>query len=100
MFNNSYDAGTVVVGGDTGVAFTGGKQLANRPLENGEFTFNVYDAKDVLVTSGTNDADGTITFNGITYDMAKLNADKASGAAMETAGEDGSTVYRYIYSHH
>ena len=98
VFNNSYDAGTVVVGGDTGVAFTGGKQLANRPLENGEFTFNVYDAKDVLVTSGTNDADGTITFNGITYDMAKLNADKASGAAMETAGEDGSTVYRYIYT--
>lgn len=97
-FNNSYDAGDITVGGEDGVEFVGGKELANRPLEDGEFTFNVYDANNARVTSGTNAADGTITFGGITYDMAKLNADKASGAATATTNDDGSTVFEYIYN--
>lgn len=97
-FNNSYDAGDITVGGEDGVEFVGGKELANRPLEDGEFTFDVYDANDVWATSGTNAADGTITFGCITYDMAKLNADKASGAATATTNDDGSTVFEYIYN--
>lgn len=97
-FNNSYDAGDITVGGEDGVEFVGGKELANRPLEDGEFTFNVYDANNAWVTSGTNAADGTITFGGITYDMAKLNADRASGAATATTNDDGSTVFEYIYN--
>ena len=97
-FNNSYDAGDITVGGEDGVEFVGGKELANRPLEDGEFTFDVYDANNDWVTSGTNAADGTITFDGITYDMAKLNADKASGAATATTNDDGSTVFEYIYN--
>lgn len=97
-FNNSYDAGDITVGGEDGVEFVGGKELANRPLEDGEFTFDVYDANNARVTSGTNAADGTITFGGIVYDMAKLNADRASGAATATTNDDGSTVFEYIYN--
>lgn len=97
-FNNSYDAGDITVGGEDGVEFVGGKELANRPLEDGEFTFDVYDAKNAWVTGGTNAADGTITFGGIIYDMAKLNTDKASGAATATTNDDGSTVFEYIYN--
>ena len=97
-FNNSYDAGDITVGGEDGVEFVGGKELANRPLEDGEFTFDVYDANNAWVTSGTNAVDGTITFGGIIYDMAKLNADKASGAATATTNDDGSTVFEYIYN--
>lgn len=97
-FNNSYDAGDITVGGEDGVEFVGGKELANRPLEDGEFTFDVYDANKDWVTRGTNAADGTITFGGIIYDMAKLNADKVSGAATATTKDDGSTVFEYIYN--
>ena len=97
-FNNSYDAGDITVGGEDGVEFVGGKELANRPLEDGEFTFDVYDANNDWVTSGTNAADGTITFDGIIYDMAKLNADRANGVATATTNDDGSTVFEYIYN--
>ncbi len=97
-FNNRYDAGDITVGGEDGVEFVGGKELANRPLEDGEFTFDVYDANNGWVTSGTNAADGTITFGGITYDMAKLNADRANDVATATTNDDGSTVFEYIYN--
>ena len=96
-FNNSYDAGETTVGGNADVALTGVKQLANRPLVEGEFTFNVTDAKGGFVTSGTNGADGTIRFGAITYTTEKLNADAAAGIATRVAGEGKAATYTYVY---
>ena len=96
-FNNSYDAGETTVGGNADVALTGAKQLANRPLVEGEFTFNVTDAKGNFVTSGTNGADGTIRFGAITYTTEKLNAAAAAGIATRVAGEGKAATYTYVY---
>lgn len=96
-FNNSYDAGETTVGGNADVALTGVKQLANRPLVEGEFTFNVTDAKGNFVTSGTNGADGTIRFGAITYTTEKLNAAAAAGIATRVAGEGKAATYTYVY---
>lgn len=64
-FNNSYDAGSVDVGGDGAAAIKAHKTLIGRPLEAGEFSFNVVNTLDDAakpVTSGTNDAQGDIAF--------------------------------------
>lgn len=100
VFDNSYTADPVIVGGgeDADVTFVGTKELANRPLENGEFTFNVTDAKGNLVMSGTNTADGTIVFGNVTYDVEKLNNDVAAGIATRTAGEGKAATYTYQYT--
>lgn len=102
-FANSYDAGSITVGGEgANVTLSATKQLANRPLENGEFTFNVANVKDpeAVVLSGTNTADGTIAFDGsIAYDMEKLNEDVAAGLATRTTDpETGADTYRYQYT--
>lgn len=55
----------------TSVAFTATKQLENRDLKAGEFGFSVYSADadfnegNDVVASGTNTADGTISFDSI-----------------------------------
>lgn len=102
-FDNSYDAGSITVGGEgADVTLSATKQLANRPLENGEFTFNVANVKDpeAVVLSGTNTADGTIAFDGsIAYDMEKLNEDVAAGLATRTTDpETGADTYTYQYT--
>ena len=66
---------------DTGVAFVnsyeplatqlvleGTKTLTGRTLKEGEFSFVAKDASGAVVTTGTQSADGTITFRPITYD--------------------------------
>ena len=100
VFDNSYTTNPVIIGGgeDADVTLTGTKELANRPLENGEFTFNVTDAKGNLVMSGTNTADGTIVFGNVTYDVEKLNNDVAAGIATRTAGEGKAATYTYQYT--
>lgn len=92
-FDNSYDAGDVVIGADGEVQIKATKQLANRPLVDGEFHFVVRDQNNNLVVEGTNDADGVVTFDPITYTTEKLNADVESGIATL---DDG--VYTYQYS--
>lgn len=102
-FANSYSAGSITVGGQGGVALTGTKQLTGRPMVAGEFHFNVTNAKDqtkpaAVVATGTNAADGTITFTGIEYTTEKLNNDVAAGlATVDRAGKDGD-VYTYTYN--
>lgn len=102
-FTNSYSAGSITVGGQGGVALTGTKQLTGRPMVAGEFHFNVTNAKDqaepaAVVATGTNAANGTITFTGIEYTTEKLNNDVAAGlATVDRAGKDGD-VYTYTYN--
>ena len=96
-FNNSYDAGSVDVGGDGAAAIKAHKTLIGRPLEAGEFSFNVVNTLDDAakpVTSGTNDAQGDIAFEPISYTMEKLNNDVADGLAVRAP--DG--VYTYAYA--
>lgn len=96
-FNNRYDAGSVDVGGDGAAAIKAHKTLTGRPLEAGEFSFNVVNTLDDAakpVTSGTNDAQGDIAFEPISYTMEKLNNDVADGLAVRAP--DG--VYAYAYA--
>lgn len=98
-FASSYSAGSITVGGQGGVALAGTKQLTGRPMVAGEFHFNVTNAKNAgrVVATGTNAADGTITFTGIKYTTEKLNNDVAAGlATVDRAGKDGD-VYTYTY---
>lgn len=98
-FNNSYDAGSVDVGGDGAAAIKAHKTLTGRPLETGEFSFSVVNTLDdaaKLVTSGTNDARGDIAFEPISYTMEKLNNDVADGLAVRAA--DGAYTYTYAVS--
>lgn len=98
-FTNSYSADSITVGGQGGVALAGTKQLTGRPMVAGEFHFNVTNAKNAgrVVATGTNAADGTITFTGIKYTTEKLNNDVAAGlATVDRAGKDGD-VYTYTY---
>lgn len=95
-FNNSYDAGSVDVGGDGAAAIKAHKTLTGRPLEADEFSFSVVNTLDDAaepVTRGTNDAQGDIAFEPIAYTVEKLNGDVAAGLA---AYADG--VYTYTVS--
>lgn len=102
-FANSYSAGSITVGGQGGVALAGTKQLTGRPMVAGEFHFNVTNANDqaepaAVVATGTNAADGTITFTGIEYTAEKLNNDVAAGlATVDRTGNSGD-VYTYTYN--
>ncbi len=85
------------VGGDGAAAIKAHKTLTGRPLEAGEFSFSVVNTLDDaarLVTSGTNDAQGDIAFEPISYTMEKLNNDVADGLAVRAP--DG--VYTYAYA--
>lgn len=98
-FNNRYDAGSVDVGGDGAAAIKAHKTLTGRPLETGEFSFSVVNTLDdaaKLVTSGTNDAQGDIALEPISYTMEKLNNDVADGLAVRAA--DGAYIYTYAVS--
>lgn len=102
-FTNSYSAGSITVGGQGGVALTGTKQLTGRPMVAGEFHFNVTNAKDqaepaAVVATGTNAANGTITFAGIEYTTEKLNNDVAAGLATVDRMGNGGDVYAYTYN--
>lgn len=102
-FTNSYSASSITVGGQGDVALTGTKQLTGRPMVAGEFHFNVTNASDqaepaAVVATGTNAADGTITFTGIEYTTEKLNNDVAAGLATVDRTGDSGDVYTYTYN--
>lgn len=96
-FANSYDAGSITVGGEGDVELTATKVLTGRPMVDGEFAFTVTDAvSGDLLATGANDASGAVSFTGIRYTTAKLNADAAAGTATVEPGEAGD-VYTYTY---
>ena len=90
-FVNSYDAGTATLGGKGEVSINATKSLTNRPMTDGEFTFEVKSGETVVV-AGDNDESGNITFPAINYDLKKLNEDVASGAA-EKVSDGGVDTY-------
>lgn len=98
-FRNAYEAGSITVGGDGIVGLRGTKVLTGRPLVAGEFEFKVTNAEDAtkVVATGTNDAEGTIAFSGITYTTEQLNRDVAAGLASVVRGAD-EDVYTYQYN--
>ena len=95
-FVNSYDAGAATLGGEGEVSIDATKSLTNRPMTDGEFTFEVKNA-DTVVATGTNDANGIIAFEEISYDLDTLRADAESGVAQKVSA-DGVDTYTYHYT--
>lgn len=97
VFNNSYNAeGTLGGDGEGAVSISATKEFVNGVMTGDEFKFNVLDANEDIVTTGTNAADGTITFGGVDYATAKLIAD--STGDHPTASYDPATnTYSYQY---
>ncbi len=56
QFNNSYKPESV-----TNITITGTKELTGRDLKEGEFTFQLIDSDNNVVSEDTNEADGTFT---------------------------------------
>lgn len=97
-FTNTYKA-TGELGGNGAVSINATKTLTNRPLADGEFTFNVTNAADdsnAVVTTGTNAADGTITFNAIDYSIDQMLEDVDNGLATPSV-VDGKDTFTYTY---
>lgn len=97
-FTNTYKADGQL-GGDGAVSIKATKTLTNRPMVDGEFTFNVTNAADdsnTVVATGTNDANGTITFSAINYSIDQMLDDVDNGLA-ESSVVDGKDTFTYTY---
>ena len=66
------------------------KKLEGRALKAGEFTFQLLEGNEV-VSKGTNDADGNVTFNAVTYTSDDLG--EHTYKVREVAGEAGGVTY-------
>lgn len=97
-FTNTYKA-TGELGGNGAVSINATKTLTNRPMVDGEFKFNVINANDpndAVVASGTNDADGTITFDAIDYSIDQMLEDVDNGLATSDV-VNGKNTFTYTY---
>ena len=97
-FTNTYKA-TGELGGNGSVSIKATKTLTNRPMIDGEFTFNVTNANDpnnTVVATGTNDANGTIKFNAIKYSIDQMLKDVDNGLATPSV-VDGKNTFTYQY---
>lgn len=102
-FENSYKADPTTVGAKGAATIEGTKTLKNDTLAANQFTFQVK-SSDVVVSTGTNAANGTITFDDITYTTANLAAATTAEGSSEVgkvAGTpqvtDEGTVYTFNY---
>ena len=102
-FENTYDAGDVTVGAKGDATIVAKKVLENDDIANyaGAFTFKVTSG-DTVVATGENNADGSITFDKITYTSENLY-DAAHGGSAEvgTASLDDTgdvDVYTFNYT--
>ena len=97
-FTNTYTA-TGELGGNGSTSIKATKTLTNRPMTDGEFTFNVTNAADpagTVVATGTNAADGTITFGAIDYSIDQMMKDVDNGLATPSVVDDKNTfTYQY-----
>ena len=93
-FTNRYDASVVVNGGEGTTCINAKKVLNNTNLEDNEFTFNVIDAKKNVVSTGTNNQKGIISFSPIEYTSKGITEDIKNGIAVKN--DDGT--YSYTYS--
>lgn len=97
-FVNEYNDQPGYLGGRGSVKLEAEKTLTNRPLSDGEFTFNVLDQNNNIVTSGVNDAAGKITFGEVEYTTDQLNQDAASGIAVKKYdAQTDQYTYSYAY---
>lgn len=108
-FENTYDAGDVIVGANGDATIRAKKVLENDDiaLYDGKFTFKVtgkVGADDVTVATGKNSADGSITFNTITYTSENLYAaahggsDKVGTASLDDSGNVDVYTFNYTVS--
>ncbi len=98
-FTNTYNA-TGELGGNGDVSINATKTLTNRPMVDGEFTFNVTntaDANNAVVATGTNTADGTINFSAISYSIDQMLKDVDNGLATPSV-VDGKNTFTYQYT--
>lgn len=97
-FTNTYKA-TGELGGNGAVSIKATKTLTNRPMVDGEFRFNVTNAADdsnTVVATGTNAANGTITFSAIDYSVDQMLEDVDNGLATPDV-VDGKDTFTYTY---
>lgn len=102
-FNNSYDAGSTTVGGESDVRFDATKTLTGRDMVADEFDFIVTDVKGNEVATGSNAAaadgqNGTVTFSPIEYTTQSLNEAVANGIAQIHRNDDGTVTYEFVYT--
>lgn len=97
-FHNAYAATPGALGGQGAASIRATKRLEGRPIVAGEFSFVVANERTgELVSTGTCDADGAISFEPVSYDTEKLVRDAARGAA-ELRRTDAADVYLYRYA--
>ena len=84
-FDNSFDA-------KGSVAIEATKTLKNRPLNAGEFTFQVVDKNGTVVATATNDENGKVDFGSIEYTNAQLAGMVRDGLA-SIERKDGNLLY-------
>ena len=97
-FTNTYKA-TGELGGNGSASIKATKTLTNRPMVDGEFTFNVTNAadqSDTVVATGTNAADGTITFSAINYSIDQMMKDVDNNLATPSL-VNGKNTFTYTY---
>lgn len=97
-FTNTYKA-EGELGGNGAVSINATKTLTNRPMVDDEFMFNVTNAADdsnTVVAKGTNDANGTITFEAIDYSIEQMLDDVDNGLAASSVVE-GKNTFTYTY---
>lgn len=97
-FTNTYKA-EGQLGGNGAVSINATKTLTNRPMVDDEFRFNVTNAADdsnTVVATGTNDANGTITFSAIDYSINQMLDDVDNGLATPSV-VDGKDTFTYTY---
>ena len=101
-FTNTYNAtGTLGGNGEGAVKLNATKELTNRDQVAGEFKFNVTNSREENgepVVTGTNAADGTVTFDPIEYTTKGMLEDVANGIAVAGKTEDGNDTYTYQYT--
>lgn len=101
-FQNSYAASTDPSVGGTAATVSTTKTLDGRPLEAGEFTFQVaYAGGDQAVVKSdvTNAADGTVDFGSFEYDTASLvQMVKDRYATITNVDEDGNATWMIQYT--
>lgn len=95
-FENSYNV-SGELGGQGATSIVATKTLTNRPMADGEFHFtvtNTADDSNTVVAHGYNDANGNITFDGISYSTQQMQKDVVNGLAKLDTG-DNTYVYTY-----
>lgn len=95
-FENSYNV-SGELGGQGATSIVATKTLTNRPMADREFHFtvtNTADDSNTVVAHGYNDADGSITFDGISYSTQQMQQDIANDLALPGTG-DNTYVYTY-----